>query len=230
MRLLTEDPRDVDVELVALRSKWGILLHSHPLTGQAAQAVASRLNDIQQKLQGVRYHRENFDRHETEMERQFSNSGPPTGAEMQHKVPGLIFEVEGFLYQTKSVLDMLSQVFRDAGFQSVGESFGNHGERILKQLQTPPKSCRQEAQTLIEIVTKAQTTWIDQVISIRDYIAHRGMIEEMGSFIRHPYVGGASAGLTYPHLPNGQRVAETRSRTNRYFVPNQIRPIHTRSR
>jgi hypothetical protein len=99
---------------------------------------------------------------------------------MQQKVPGLIFEVEGFLYQTKSALDMLAQVFRDAGFQSGGESFGDHGERILKQLQIPPKSCRQEAQTLIEIVTKAQTTWIDQVISIRDHIAHRGMIDVVG--------------------------------------------------
>jgi hypothetical protein len=180
VRLVTGDPGDIDVELTALRSRWGNLLQSHSVPYRVSHAVTSRLNDIQHKLRGVRYHRENFDRHETDMELQFSTAAPPTGAEMEQKVPGLVFEVEGFLYQTKSALDMLAQVLRDAGFQSVGESFGDHGERILGQLQAPPKSCRQEAQTLIEIVTKAQTTWIDQVISMRDHIAHRSMIDVVG--------------------------------------------------
>lgn len=171
MCLLTEDHADIDSDLIKLRAGWGGRLRTAHLPPGHSQTLASRLNDIQHKLQGVRYHRDNFVRRESEVERKISTTAPPTGVEMRQKYPGLVFEVEACLYQIKSALDMLAQLLRDAGFQSVGDSFGDHhGERIIKQLQNPPKPCAEEARALVDLVTAAQTEWIDQTISMRDHI------------------------------------------------------------
>ena len=204
--VVTEDPADIDADLKKLRTGWGEWLRTAHLPPGHSQALASRLNDIQHKLQGVRYHRDNFVRRESEVHQNIAASAPPTGVEMRQKYPGLVFEAEACLYQIKSTLDMLAQLLRDAGFQSVGDSFGDHGERIIRQLEHPPKPCADEARALVDLVTAAQTAWIDQVIAMRDYIAHCGMLDSIGSFAQSPYVCGTSATLTYPHLPTGERV------------------------
>jgi len=191
----------IDAELAQLRQAWGLRLERQDINGLAAS-----LNDVTHKLQGVRYHRNNFERAEQTMADGFRTSHrPPAGAAVEELVPGLVFEVEGFLYQVKSTLDMLARLLTSAGLQSLGHSFGDHGDRVLKQLPSMPRSCSAEAIELKSLVESAQAAWIDQTVSFRDQIAHKGMLQEFRCFVQEPFEGIAPVAIHYPEMPGGER-------------------------
>lgn len=199
-----------------LRSSWGARLQDMLGESSATGNIGSRMNDIHHKLQGVRYHRDNYERHEDQQIAKFTSSHvPPAGAEVVYQEPELIFEIEAFLYQMKSSLDMLTQLLKTAGYQSMGESFGDHGERVIKALASAPKECVVEATSIEALIASAQSSWLDEAIVMRDSIAHQGVLEGLTCFVQRPYLGGGTAELHYPEMPNGQRARHYLERIER---------------
>lgn len=216
VRLIGHRPETVDSELRDLRSGWATSVQDALFGSSDVSGLGSRLDDIQHKLQGVRYHRQNYEGHEDEFIRQFETEHvPPAGAELVLQEPKLIFEIEAFLYQMKSCLDMLAHLLKNAGYRSIGESFGDHGERIIKQLPNAPEHCSVEAASLETLITVAQSSWLDEAISMRDTTAHQGMLQNLSCFVQRPYIGGQNAELHYPEMPNGQRARHYLERVER---------------
>lgn len=201
----------VDSELVELRRSWGTLLDESDVDG-----LAKVLNDIEHKLHGVRYHRDNFERAEKAAVERFRNShSPPAGIAVEERQPELLFEVEGLLYQVKSSMDMLARILTAAGLRSMGHSFGDHGDRVLKQLDSVPESCSTEARELRVLIEAAQPRWIDQAVSFRDQIAHAGMLDEFRCFVQDPVLGAGDVSVHYLTMPGGERASEYVARVER---------------
>jgi len=193
----------VDADLAELRRAWGTQLERNDING-----LAACLNDVAHKLQGVRYHRNNFEHAEGTITDRFrANHAPPAGVAVEELVPELLFEIEGFLYQVKSTLDMLARLLSAAGLRSMGHSFGDHGDRVLKQLDHVPQSCSAEARELQTLIESAQPVWIDQTVSFRDEIAHKGMLDEFRCFVQEPFVGTAPVPIHFPEMPGGERAS-----------------------
>lgn len=216
VRLVGHRPETVDSELRGLRDHWGQRLEEASSGAEHDHACGRRLNDIQHKLQGVRYHRENYERHEDELIGRFeAEHVPPAGAELVLQEPKLILEIEALLYQTKSCLDMLAHLLKDVGYRSMGESFGDHGERVIRQLAHAPRHYSVEAASLEALIAVAQSSWLDEAVLMRDAIAHQGVLEGLSCFVQLPYAGGGSAELHYPEMPNGQRAKDYLDRIER---------------
>ncbi len=94
----------------------------------------------------------------------------------------------------------------DCGCRSIGDSFGDHGERVIKALKQPPKHFASEARQLISLIGTAQEAWLDEAVAMRDRIAHHGMLPDLACFVQQPYLGGGRAEVLYPTTPNGERV------------------------
>jgi hypothetical protein len=219
IRLNTQPLESVDQQLNALKQQWIKALGSSSSNQAINESVLKRLKDIEHKTLGVRYHRNNYLQHEQNLIKRFTTDhNPPTGVEMEDSDPQLIYEVEGFLYQTKSCLDMLAQLLRVVGYQSVGDSFGEHGERIIKQLENPPRHCTEQAKIIVKLITDAQSAWIDEAVNLRDSIAHQGMMAGFNYFIQQPYVGGGTGDIRYPTMPNGERVSICLDRVEKLLI------------
>lgn len=201
----------VDDELLELRRSWGTVLERNDLDD-----LTKHLNDIEHKLRGVRYHRDNLDRVENlAVERFRSKHTPPAGTALEERAPEILFEVEGFLYQVKSSMDMLARLLTAAGLRSIGNSFGDHGDRVLKQLHSVPNSCLAEAKELRNLIESAQPIWIDQVVSFRDQIAHAGMLDEFRCFVQAPVIDPSNVAVHYPTMPGGERASAYVARVER---------------
>jgi hypothetical protein len=208
VHIIPETVSDPDLE--ALRRRWGEAL---PTASPGGRSLAGRLNDVQHKLRGVRYHRENYARHEDSLVAKFSKDHePPAGAAVVEEDPRLVFEVEGFLYQLKSALDMLAHFLRDLGFQAMPDTFGDKGDGVIKALRHWPSACGKEAAAIEALVREAQDPWLDDAVATRDRIAHRGVLDDLTCFIQEPHVGGALATLHYPTMPSGERARACLSR------------------
>jgi len=193
----------VDAELLDLRRSWGSLLEENDVDG-----LAKCLNDVEHKLRGVRYHRDNLERVENAaVERFRTGHAPSTGVAVEEREPAILFEVEGFLYQVKSTVDVLARLLTAAGLRSIGHSFGDHGDRVLKQLDSVPESCSAEAGELCVLIESAQPVWIDQAVSFRDQIAHSGMLDEFRCFVQDPVVRVGDVAVHYPAMPGGERAS-----------------------
>ncbi len=193
-----------DHELTELRGSWGRHLEENGISG-----LAQSLNDVEHKLRGVRYHRDKFSRVEqVGIDRFRSRHVPPTGVAFEERSPDLLFEVEGFLYQVKSTLDMLARLLAASGLRSMGHSFGDHGDHLLKQLGSVPQSCSAEAVELETLIQSAQPTWIDQTVLFRDEVAHKGMLDEFRCFVQEPLVRAGEASVHFPVMPGGERAVD----------------------
>jgi hypothetical protein len=204
MTVVVERLDSVDTEIVDMRRAWTDTTQSVGAVG-----LTGVFNDLEHKLRAVRYHRDNLLKIEAEAIRRFTESHhPTTGASVEERTPDMLFEVEGFLYQVKSTLDMFARLFSAVGLGSVGHSFGDHGDRLLKQLQSVPSKCFAEAAELCSLIETAQSEWLDQAVSFRDQIAHQGMLNEFRCFVQEPYVGAPETAIHYPSIPGGERATK----------------------
>lgn len=206
-KLTTQPIETVDREINALMQKWGNVLDKRADPLNDDNSVCDRLRDVEHKMLGVRYHKNNYFQHEDALIARFAaNHTPPAGVEMEDKDARLIYELEGFLYQMKSCLDMLAQLLRSTGYHSVGDSFGDHGERLIKQLNNPPSNRTEQSKRLVDLIVEAQSSWLDEAINLRDSMAHQGFLKGFNYFVQKPYLGHGTADISYPTMPNGERV------------------------
>lgn len=179
------------------------------LSGTAKQDFVKRVNYVDHKLRAVKYHLKNYEQAESDKIKEFSeNYKPPAGAQEIIEEPRLIYEVESFLFQVKSCLDVLSRVIEPA-FRISCHQFGNEGDDVINVLQNNcPTLLSAYAEKIIKLIKDAQDAWIVELIKMRVQITHYSSLEGFHCFIEDPYIGGGTANIHYPTMPNKRRALE----------------------
>lgn len=208
-RVYGRDPKDIDETISKMTKSVSSSINALNLSTAIKQDLVKRLHDVDHKLHAVKYHLNNYEQAENDKIKEFNkNYTPPTGVQMVIEEPSLIYEVEAFLFQTKSCLDVLSWVLKPVfGFPYC--SFGDKGDDIIKQLKNNcPAAFAISAEKITKLVQGAQDQWIVELIDMRDKITHYSRLEGFDCFIEDPYLGGGTTNIHYPTMPNKRRVLE----------------------
>jgi len=179
------------------------------ISDNAKREFKERTSDIDHKLYAVKYHLNNYEQAESDEIKEFSkNDKPPAGVQMMIEEPRLIYEVEAFLFQTKSCLDMLSKVIEPV-FDFGDCSFDKMGDQLIKQLRNKCSPLLTTyAEKIIKLIENAQEAWIVELIEMRNIITHRSKLQGFNCFMQDPYMGGDIATIHYPTMPNKRRALE----------------------
>ena len=201
--------KDIDEKITRI---IGPMLHDITIlsiTDAVKQDLQKHVRNVDHKLHAVKYHLNNYERAERDKIEEFGkNYKPPTGVQQIIEEPRLIYEVEAFLFQVKSCLDVLSWVLKPVfGFAYC--SFGDEGDDLIKQLKNNcPAKLALYANSIVELIEEAQDTWTGELIDMRDQITHYSNLEGFDCFIHDPYTGGDTASIHYPTMPNQRRALE----------------------
>jgi SEC-C motif len=199
-----KDVKDIDESIrKIIEPVWRDLFHD------VEHDLLERILNLEHKLYAVKYHLNNYGKAERDKIEEFTeNYNPPTGAQQIIEEPRLIYEVEAFLFQVKSCLDILSWVLKPAfGFAYC--SFGDNGDDVIKQLKNNcPTTLAPFADNIISMIEDAQEAWIVDLITMRDQITHYSNLKGFNCFVQDPYMGGGTASIHYPTMPNQRRALE----------------------
>jgi len=209
VQICGRDPKDIDETISKIIESVSSSINTLSISSTVKQDFLKRINDVDHKLHAVKYHLNNYEQAESDKIKEFSkNYKPPAGVQMVIEEPRLIYEVEAFLFQTKSCLDVLSWVLKPAfGFPYC--SFGDKGDDIIKQLKNNcPATLVTCANNIVKLIEDAQDAWVVELISMRDLVTHYSSLEGFNCFMKDPYIGGGTANIHYPTMPNTRRALE----------------------
>ncbi len=208
-RIYSRDPKDIDETVSQMIKSVSSAMDTLTLSNDDKQDFVKRIDNIDHKLHAVKYHLNNYEQAESDKVKELSkNYKPPAGVQMVIEEPRLIYEVEAFLFQTKSCLDVLSWVLKPAfGFSYC--SFGDKGDDTIKQLKNNcPAKLATCAEKIIRLIEDAQDAWLVELIKMRDQVTHYSRLEGFNCFMEDPYTGDGITNIHYPTMPNKQRVLE----------------------
>jgi hypothetical protein len=208
-QIIVRKPEDTDETISKIMESVSREINTLNLSESAKQEFKERINDVDHKLYAVKYHLSNYEQAESDKIKGFSkNYTPPAGVQEIIEEPRLIYEVEAFLSQTKSCLDVLSRVLEPAfGFTRC--SFGDEGDKVINRLKrNRPNPLDDYTKKIIKLVEDAQDAWIVELIKMRDEVTHRSKLQGFSCFIEDPYMGGDTANIHYPTMPNKRRALE----------------------
>jgi len=209
VRIYSKDPKNIDEAISRITGSVLRGINTLNLSDAVKQEFVKRINDVDHKLYAVKYHLNNYEQAESDKIKEFSkNYKPPAGAQMIIEEPRLIYEVEAFLFQTKSCLDVLSRVLEPAfGFKRC--SFGDKGDKVINRLKkNRPASLATYAEKIIKLIEDAQDAWVVELIEMRNKITHFSKLQGFDCFMEDPYMGGDIATIHYPTIPNKRRALE----------------------
>jgi hypothetical protein len=131
---------------------------------------------IMHKLNATKYHLNNYKRIEKEQYERALQAFKKKKFELREALE-LIFELEVFLYQIKSSLDMLIKLMIPIVGKDVvsTKTYGNKGEDLIKGLMQykKKKDVKVEAvDQLIELIRSDKDSWLEKVVSYRDELNH----------------------------------------------------------
>jgi len=131
---------------------------------------------VMHKLSATKYHLENYRRIEAEQleeaNRQFAKDPSRTREAFE-----LIFELEAFLFQVKSSLDMLVKLLRPILGEHVVKThtYGNKGEDLIKGLKQYRKKRGvnlEAVDRLIDLAEMHKEGWLQTTVELRDELSH----------------------------------------------------------
>lgn len=138
-------------------------------------SIIAQTLDVTLKLQAMVYHIENY----KNMDKQYLDEAVNNFKDFPSTINNccsLIYELEAFLFQLKSALDMAIKVIGELlpnYFKS--NTFGNKGEHFIKNLENYKKvrTDRLELiESIIEMVKDDQKKWLKQSVELRNTISH----------------------------------------------------------
>lgn len=201
VQVIGKDTKDIDEKISrVIEPVWRDLSHD------VNKDFIKRIRNVEHKLYAVKYHLNNYEEAESNKIEEFrKNYKPPTGAQEIIEEPRLIYEVEAFLFQVKSCLDILSWVLKPVfGFTNC--SFDKKGDDLIRQLKNKcPAGFTPYANNIVKLIEDAQDAWVVELIKMRNEITHRSNLEGFRCFTKDPYMGGSTADIHYPTMPNQQR-------------------------
>lgn len=131
----------------------------------------------------------------------------------------LIMNVESFLFQSKSCLDVLAQIIA-YNFKFEISSYHDNGNGLIKILEKNLKNDQEKKEKIIEII-KRNIPWIKELVEMRDEVTHYSDLEGLSCFlIQRSNDTDRLVKVYYPSMPNGERVLKYM-----YKVWNNIRKL-----
>lgn len=135
----------------------------------------SILLDVTIKISAMKYHLTNYEKYESLcIEQLKSQSGANSHTSL--KAYELLFELEAFLFQMKSSLDLAVKLI---GALFPGrckcKTFGDMGEHLIKGLESfkNDKNAKKEiVDSIISMIKEDQKSWLEQAITLRTTLAH----------------------------------------------------------
>ncbi len=135
----------------------------------------SILVDVMIKLSAMKYHLRNYEQHERLCIEQLKAKCNPN-SHMSLKAYESLFELEAFVFQMKSALDLavkFLEVFFPHRFKT--KTFGDMGEDLIKGLEKfkKDKSAKKEiVDLIISMIKDDQNSWLKQAIRLRTSLTH----------------------------------------------------------
>lgn len=147
-----------------------------------------KLADVMKKLERAKYH---LDRCVELVRASISNPAAVDGVGIHSdQTTGVEAEVEAFLMQAKSCLDLLVKLLEPVAGLRVS-TFGDKGAKVVNQLtRNLPASAQPRAQLLVKLIDDDQH-WLGPVIQERDTVAHYRALWSTG--VRSASVDGRTA-------------------------------------
>jgi uncharacterized protein YchJ len=209
-----------------------------PTENQLLETILKeRMTRLKHKLYGVKYHSENFLQEEDKRISQFEQSYKGTDHEMVMINPRLLYEIESYLFQISSCLDVLTQIISivykfmrsdqvEQGFKKIN-TFTDNGDRLIQLLRNNVENkIRKNAETLADVIEKNRV-WIADTIDMRNDVTHFSDLEGFSCFIQEAWEGGNRTRVWYPSMPDGQRAKKYVEYTWKQLIEflNEVIPL-----
>jgi len=134
------------------------------------------------KLTATKYHLKNYERIERQQyeywRRRFRRHRPDDGAAYDtSEAFELIFELDAFLVQVKSSLDMLVKLLDSTLGQNIvsTHTYGDKGEKVIKGLEQYKKKDGVRSRVvdeLVRMIREDKDLWLGKAVSLRDELTH----------------------------------------------------------
>lgn len=169
--------------------------------------LVRELNVCQHKLYAVRYHMDNFVSEEQSQVKKFKEDyTPPSGVQMHTENLALICEMESFLFQAKSSLDVLAVGVLNKLFGLKLRSFGT--SMVIDALKRNENRIGTEKVNKLKSIVEKNKDWIEELTEMRIQITHLSDLEDFLCFVVMPFTGGEECTIYYPSMPDGTRATQ----------------------
>ena len=190
----------------------GLLKRIVGSTPSRQRIIRLRVQRLRHKILGIQYHLNNFREEEDKEKTQLSSNYIGTEIERVVDDPKLIFEIEGFLFQIKSALDLLAQIISIEYSLGTPATYTKDGNALINALRNTPKDKREIASKLAELLERHKI-WVKDTVDMRDEVTHFSDLVGFSCFIRYVWDGGGTATIAYPSMPDGERARKYMERT-----------------
>jgi hypothetical protein len=200
MEMTFGDPKPWDNEIINI-----IRLSEKIINKQ--ELFKERIGRLRHKLDALKYHSFNFKHEESRLIKEYETSYIAENVHYSRENPILIYSTEAFLFQTKSCLDVLSQIIGLA-FKFSVRTYKNKGEDLIKTIRKNPlNGYPQQCAKMIELIG-SNKQWVTLAVKMRDQVTHYSDLKGLSCFRHRAWDEGNQARIYYPSLPNRERVSK----------------------
>ena len=119
----------------------------------------------------------------------------------------LIYNIESFLFQSKSFLDVFAQIIAYS-FEEEISTFESYGIGLIKKLEKNSLNKYLDYVKKVIDILKSHHNWIKNLIEVRDEVVHYSDIEGLSCFIiKMVSENDLNVTVYYPSMPDGKRVS-----------------------
>jgi hypothetical protein len=180
--------------------------------------LTERHKRLKHKLYGTKFHYDNFIEEESVRLRDFNDNYIGADHELVMINPKLLYEMESFLFQISTGLDIIVQIISILfKFKSENAKFEDRkqdkintmtdgGERIIKLLQNNvPEENKIKGLELSKKISRHKM-WIADTIDMRNDVTHFSDLEGFSCFIQESWKNNTKFNtIYYPSMPDGKR-------------------------
>lgn len=166
--------------------------------------LQERFRKLRHKLYGIKYNLDNYVRNENALIGKFQKDYQGPDHDYHVDKPELHYEIEAFLFQVKSALDIMAQIIGIV-HKFTTPTYSKNGNELIKMLTTNVSSELKEESTQIVKILEQHKKWVSDIVDMRDEVTHFSDLTGYLSFINYTWDGGPTADIAYPSMPDGQR-------------------------
>lgn len=190
--------------------------HSDPFLDKLFEDLpAPSVRHLRHKVQAIRYHKERYLAFEVKEQQRLNSAPPSQGVESVIDNPEPIYDLEAFLFQVKSCLDVAMLILKnnltdDTRHNIKGFNHSNvngqkiAGQKTVKALHKYLEKNQNDQNALainetIILINNAQS-WTTELVSMRDIVTHCARLDILW-FVSEPYTTIGKSRVRFPRLP-----------------------------
>lgn len=160
----------------------------------------NRINKLQHKLEAVRFHMTNFNLHQDEVQQEFEKQYANSIVEVEETDQRFTYELESFLFQVQSLLDILGQIIALAIRDNTFDSYGTFLSIKLSN------SANITINSKLKQVIDNHAQWYKNFNAMRNLVTHWGDLLNFKSTTHKPSIDQEFARIYYPQMPDKKKV------------------------